>query len=102
MSRKTIYYFSLHSALLLGALHPALSVPHGGEVESSAGGIEHGSMDMNASASVVWSESFSKPSYFRHPNYVLWIYAHIISMVLAWVIALPIGKFCSYSRKAEP
>ena len=101
MSRQTSYYFCLYFALLLGALHPALSVPHGGEAES-ASGMVHGSMDMNASASVEWSESFSKPSYFRHPNYVFWIYAHIICMVVAWVIALPIGKCCSYCSKAEP
>jgi hypothetical protein len=100
MSRKTSHYFLLYSALLLGALHTALSAPHGGEAES-AGGMEHGSMDMNASGSVEWSESFNEPNYFRHPSYVFWIYAHIISMVLAWAIALPIGKRCSYRGKAE-
>jgi Isoprenylcysteine carboxyl methyltransferase (ICMT) family len=101
MSRLPSLHFSLYFALLLGALHPVLSVPHGGETES-AGGMAQGSMDMSVSAPVEWTESFGKPSYFRHPNYVFWIYAHIISMVLAWVIALPIGKSCSYCRKAEP
>jgi hypothetical protein len=94
------YNFSLYTALLLSALHAVLSAPHGREGES-AGGMEHGSMDMNTSAAVEWSESFSKPNYFRHPSHVFWIYAHIICMALAWVIALPIGKRVSYCRKAE-
>jgi hypothetical protein len=98
MSRQTSFNFSLCLALVLGALHPALSVPHGGEAES-AGGM---AMDMNMSGAVEWSESFDKQNYLRHPDHVFWIYAHIISMVFAWAIALPIGKRCSYCGKAEP
>ncbi|KAF4556335.1 Hypothetical protein D9617_1g082110 [Elsinoe fawcettii] len=38
------------------------------------------------------------PTYFTHPEYAGWMYAHIILMTLAWVIILPIGVFISTAK----
>lgn len=86
---------------LVGFIHGVDSSPHGDE-----GG--HMGMGMNMSAvDIEWSDSFKVPNYFRHEEYTFWIYSHIISMVLAWCIALPVGKSplsvigCSESYKCS-
>jgi hypothetical protein len=72
---------------LLGFFQGVESQPHGDEAGS------HMEMGMNMSAvDIEWSDSFKVPNYFRHPEYAFWIASHIISMVLAWCIALPIGE----------
>src|SRR5258708_2692765 len=78
----------LSLALALGAIPLVLTSPHGGD-----GGTEGGAMEMTPNLDIEWSESFNKPNYFRHPSHVFWIYSHIISMVLAWFVLLPIGMY---------
>jgi hypothetical protein len=74
--------------LLLSVSTLVLSIPHGDDEMEGMGGMG----GMNSTIQIEWSESFSKPSYFRHPEYKFWIWSHITSMVLAWFIALPLGK----------
>ena len=31
-------------------------------------------------------------SYYNHPEYATWMYAHILLMIVAWIIVLPLGK----------
>lgn len=73
---------------ILGFFQGVESSPHGDE-----GGGHGGMIGMNVSAvDIEWSDSFKVLNYFRHPEHTFWIYSHIICMVLAWCIALPIGE----------
>ena len=79
------------AALLLGVI--PLVVAHGddGVYDMAAPGahVEHG-MEMSANASV--PVTMKLPSYFTHPEYTAWLYAHIALMTVGWVVVLPLGK----------
>lgn len=68
------------SSLVLGLL--PLAIAHGGD---SHGEVHD--MDMPK------DDSEYPESYFSHPSHVGVIYAHIALMTLAWVFALPVGRF---------
>lgn len=83
--------------LLAGLLTFATAVPHGDEHSSaSAAHREMSSMNMSPSSntSLLQTDSFGQPNYFRHSSHSLWMYGHIIAMVLAWTILLPLSKYC--------
>ena len=81
-----IFYLSV----FLGALPLVWSSPHGDEGGMTGG---HGGMNMNGSVNIEWSDSFKKPNYYRYPDFGFWIWSHIISLILAWTIVLPLGRF---------
>ncbi|OQN95861.1 hypothetical protein B0A48_18146 [Cryoendolithus antarcticus] len=66
--------------------------------------IDHGHMDMaiamsegNSTSAAPASKDFP-PNYFRHPGYPGWIYAHIILLILSWVVVLPPAIMFSVAR----
>lgn len=80
------------AALLLGAL--PLVAAHG-----------HESMDMTASTniSLLLDPDGRLPSeralsYFRHPGYAGWMYAHIALMIASWVYIMPVAIMLSIAR----
>ena len=88
----------LRTAILLGLV--SLAFAHGHEaVEASSEASQHAGHGEDASATDMSANKASHalsdgpPSYWSHPEHVGLIYAHIGLMVLAWVIALPLGKF---------
>lgn len=83
------------TALILGLVVISEATPHDhGHVkvdvaESSVAahaGHNHGAIGNNMTNTTI------QPSYFRHPHYASWMYAHIAFMILAWIIVLPIGE----------
>ncbi|KAF2219859.1 hypothetical protein BDZ85DRAFT_204703 [Elsinoe ampelina] len=38
------------------------------------------------------------PTYFNHPDYAGWMYAHIILMTIAWAVILPVAVFISTAK----
>lgn len=36
------------------------------------------------------------PTYFNHPEFAAWLYAHIALMTIAWTVILPLGKQLKY------
>jgi len=81
---------SVVCTLQLGLIALSSAVPHGDEHGSS--GLMHGG-GSNKTANIEWSESFDVPNYFRHPNQSIWVYTHIISMIIAWAGLLPLGEY---------
>jgi hypothetical protein len=69
----------------LGLLSLVLANPHGDE---EAG---HG-MNMTPTINVEYSESFDVPSYFNHTEYRFWIWSHVATMIISWVLILPVGE----------
>lgn len=55
------------------------------------GGEGHNSTASNAVAAASTTAPVI-PSYFNNETHQGWLYAHIATMVLAWVVVLPIGK----------
>jgi hypothetical protein len=85
----------LQTALLLGLLPLVTAIPHGDENSSdSAAHSDMASMNMhpNSNSSLGQTGSFGQPNYFRYSSYGIWMYGHILSMVLAWTILLPLSK----------
>lgn len=76
-------------ALLLGVL--PLIAAHGNE-DGMAMGDAHSMETSHTAVADSTKEPVVAPSYFRHPEYQGWLYAHIATMVLAWIVALPIGE----------
>ena len=74
-------FFILTSIAVLGLVPTALA--HGDEMDASMGmGEKQPKPD----------EQDYLPTYFAHPEYRSAIYAHIILMVIGWVIMLPVGE----------
>lgn len=83
------------AALLLEVL--PLVTAHGDDIfpAMAMGGAHSGqshASDMNATKAASAEAWVAPPSYFRHPEYVGWIYAHIALMSLSWVVVLPVGR----------
>jgi hypothetical protein len=38
------------------------------------------------------------PTYFRHPDYAAWMYAHLALMIVGWVVVLPPALMLSVAR----
>lgn len=85
------------AVLLLGltTLVAAHGDAHGASSNTSSGHDSMSGMSMEAMAAAAASKAAEHPvvpSYFHNAEYQGWLYAHILSMVVAWVIILPIGK----------
>jgi hypothetical protein len=61
---------------------------------SLAHGGDEGGMDMGAQESKPDPNSYP-PTYFALPDHAGVLYAHIVLMMLAWVVVLPVGKSSS-------
>ena len=86
---RVVYHGSV--ALLL-ALASAVAA-HGDEHDSMEGMSMGDSLSAVAGSVVdAAAKTTVSLSYFRHPEYHGWLYAHIATMVLAWMIVLPVGK----------
>ena len=92
--RKTICSSAL---LLLALLRQALAQHHGPgyghsnmTVPSEPGHHGHGALSAND------VKLYNMQSYFSRPEHAATLYAHIGLMVVAWAIALPLGKLCSF------
>jgi hypothetical protein len=70
----------------LSLLPLVLSVPHGDEAEGLGG------MNMTPNSHVEYSESFDFPSYFNHTEFRFWLWSHVASMIISWLLILPIGE----------
>lgn len=66
---------------------------HGDEDESSH---EHMSMDKPMNMGDM-GQAPERPTYFLHDEHTTLILAHIVLMVLAWVVALPLGESSSFA-----
>jgi hypothetical protein len=89
------------TVLFVGLLPLATAIPHGDENSSaSAAHREMSSMNMhlNSNTSLHQTDSFRQPNYFRYSNHGMWMYGHILSMVLAWTILLPLSKLHHLNR----
>lgn len=75
------------TALLLGAL--PLVAAHGDEAME----MEH---EHQPATDAGTQEAV--PTYFRHPHYAGWMYAHIALMILSWVVVLPPALMLSVAR----
>jgi hypothetical protein len=71
---------------LFGLLPLVLGIPHGDEEEV------HGGMNMTPNTNVEYSESFDFPSYFNHTEYRFWIWSHVATMIISWILILPVGE----------
>ena len=71
----------------LAALPTALA--HGDENMTMGGGS--GMEGMGEAAAPLPEEEYA-PTYFAHPEHKGVIYAHIVTMIVSWVLLLPVGK----------
>ncbi|KAF2459669.1 hypothetical protein BDY21DRAFT_362361 [Lineolata rhizophorae] len=92
MQRHRVLAFT-SAALLLQLLSPIVAA-HGHDDDHHDGGGMHESMHGGNDSSI----PSAPPSYFSHPDYRRWMFAHIIFMVLSWVVVLPIGVMMSIVR----
>lgn len=78
------------SATLILGIAPLVAAHGGGETHNGMEG-----MNMEAAAKSAASAAAAEPvdpSYFINKEFQGWLYMHILSMVIAWVIVLPVGK----------
>jgi hypothetical protein len=75
------------AVLLLGAL-PFVTAHGGGHAQTEQDNVSA----MNAEPQDV------PPTYFRHPDYAEWMYAHIAFMIVGWVVVLPPALMLSVVR----
>jgi hypothetical protein len=88
--------------MLLGLAYFPAVLAHGGEdVEGMHG--DHGIHGASDASNQGAQEVEYPPTYFAHPDHVALLYAHVALMVLAWVLALPVGKSADmqWSSKAK-
>lgn len=65
-----------------------------------AHGDEHDSMNMggHAESGAAAPTSETPLSYFNHPEYKGWMYAHILLMIVGWTIILPISEYLTCGK----
>lgn len=93
MGPKRSFVTPAASAALLCVVAAALPLvaAHGHDEPATA-------MAMNASPEHVAPQDQPLPddwaigSYYEHPEYSGWMTAHIVLMIVAWMIVLPVGK----------
>lgn len=92
--------FQSSAALLLGlsALVAAHGEEHGSMEGMHMGGEAHSSASASATAAAASVTAPVIPSYFNNETHQGWLYAHIATMFLAWVVVLPIGIMVSITR----
>lgn len=106
-ARTALFYIS--AALLLGLT--TLVAAHGDDDGSNDGSSHQAmqGMDMSSSMSMeaavansMAKAAASAPGYFHNSEHQGWLYAHIVTMMVAWVIILPIGISSPSSFPSPP
>jgi len=77
----------------------------------AAHGAEHGGHGMNmdattptaieAAAAAIAATHTPSPGYWYHNEHQGWLYTHILSMTIAWVVILPISKTSPLTPQLE-
>jgi hypothetical protein len=88
----------LRLAVLVGGFAAVAAAQH----DHSGGEEGHGHGHSHDAPPPAEKEGDPEPTYWNHDQHQLWLRMHVMSMILAWVIAMPVGAFSHPSRRPIP